>query len=107
MKLLTTLLLLCLSINSIAQVCFSARVKYQVGINPSSICHADFNGDSIEDLAIANRIGSVSILLGTGSGTFGAGHDFPSGVTPYSICSADFNNDSYMDLAVVITFFKQ
>ncbi len=69
---------------------------------------ADFNGDNILDLAIANNgVGtdtlsgaSVSILLGVGDGTFGATNNFPAGNGPTSIAIADYNIDGIPDLAV-------
>ena len=83
----------------VAQFCFQPRVAYPVGTNPSSLCHADFNGDSITDLAVANRAGTVSVLLGKGAGVFDTSTYFQVGYLPYSITAADFNNDSLTDLA--------
>ena len=40
--------------------------RVSVGASMSQIVHADFNGDGIVDLAIANNEGSISVLLGNG-----------------------------------------
>lgn len=83
---------------------FSAPTNFTVGTpgcNPVSITSADFNGDGIIDLAVANYIANnVSILLGTGTGSFGTAVNFVVGTRPYSIISFDFNGDSKKDLAV-------
>ena len=60
----------------------------------------DFNGDGSPDLAVANFASStVSVLLGDGSGGFGAKTDFTNGAGPVSVTSADFDGDGTPDLA--------
>src|SRR5690242_12235973 len=50
---------------------FDVAVSYPVGANPQAIVAADFNNDTIQDLAVANYTSStVSVLLGNGDGTF-------------------------------------
>ncbi len=72
---------------------------------PNSIISADFNGDGKKDLAVAyspfSGTRQVAILLGTGTGSFGAATSFPTTSTgaPYSVISADFNGDTKLDLA--------
>ena len=62
-----------------------------VGKSPHSVLSADFNGDGTLDLAVANMGGnSVSVLLGTGSGSFPVASTFAVGPNPVSITSADF-----------------
>jgi uncharacterized protein (TIGR03437 family) len=78
------------------------------GHNPTAIVSADFNGDKIPDLAVANQSdNTVTILLGDGKGNFAATQlgpsangTFPTGANPSAITSADFNGDGNMDLAV-------
>ena len=61
----------------------------------------DFNGDGKLDLAVANyNSATVSILLGTGTGSFGAKTDFGTGSIPSSVAVGDFNGDGKLDLAV-------
>jgi hypothetical protein len=61
---------------------------------------ADFNGDGKLDLAVPNVGGaSVSVLLGTGTGGFGAQTTFAVGSTPKAVVAADFNGDGKLDLA--------
>jgi hypothetical protein len=71
------------------------------GTNPRSIAIGDFNGDGKSDLAVANlSSNNVSILLGTGTGTFGAATNFTVGTSPTSVAIGDFNGDGISDLAV-------
>src|SRR5256885_14056753 len=57
---------------------FGAPVNFTVGTNPRSVAVGDFNGDGKVDLAVANfgnsadtvTKGTVTILLGNGSGGF-------------------------------------
>jgi len=77
--------------------------------NPGPVVAADFNGDGIPDLAIANFIpdtgatnSNVVIMLGKGDGTFTAGPGSPItvGLYPFAMVAADFNQDGNTDLAV-------
>ena len=69
-----------------------------------SIAVADFNHDGIPDLAVTDwRATKVTILLGTGKGTFQSEVSFPlrmPGTTPH-LAVADFNGDGIADLVVV------
>jgi hypothetical protein len=83
-----------------------------VGIRPSSIVTADFNGDGIRDFAVANFTDNTfSVFLGgvdksTGNPTFTqvTGSPFPLPTTvsgPVAMTVADFNQDGKSDLAIV------
>lgn len=69
-----------------------------------SIAVADFNKDGIPDIAVSDwRASSVTVLLGTGNGSFGHMWSFPlrmRGTMP-QVAAADFNGDGIPDLAVV------
>ncbi|MDX6693735.1 MAG: hypothetical protein QOF02_1338 [Blastocatellia bacterium] len=83
---------------------FSAPTNYVVGYNPIDVAVADFNGDNKLDIVSANYgfdVSKVSILFGTGTGTFGAPANYNSnGSNPYGVVAADFNNDGKPDVAV-------
>src|SRR4029450_8440528 len=57
--------------------------------------------DSHVDVAVANSFdGTVSVLLGTGNGRFGAEHAYAVGGVPVDVVAADFDGDGRSDLAV-------
>ncbi|MBI3607786.1 MAG: VCBS repeat-containing protein [Nitrospirae bacterium] len=75
------------------------------GGGPRSLAIGDLNRDGIPDLAVANQSSStVSILLGTGTGLFGAATDFPGGLGAVSVALGDLNRDGKLDLAVADPF---
>ena len=93
-------------------VSFGAKTDFGTGIFPESVAVGDFNGDGNLDLAVAN-LGygtprTVSILLGTGTGSFGAKTEFVTGSGPDpnylggpdSVAVGDFNGDGKLDLVV-------
>ncbi|MBF0160153.1 MAG: VCBS repeat-containing protein [Magnetococcales bacterium] len=68
---------------------------YLVGITP-----ADFNGDGLVDLAIANGR-NISVLLNDGDGKGGfATVNYAIPNDPRSMTQADFNGDGLVDLAI-------
>jgi hypothetical protein len=78
---------------------FTAGNSYPVGQVPHSICHGDFNGDGIVDLATANiNSDNVTVLIGNGDGTFQAGVNYPTGKGTTSIYPADFSGNGITDL---------
>ena len=81
---------------------FGAATNLAVGSNPRSVAIGDLNRDGKPDLAVADVTNSVSVLLGTGTGTFGAATNFPVvvGSSPFSVAIGDLNGDGKPDLAV-------
>lgn len=75
--------------------------SYTVGVKPHSVAPADFNGDTIVDLVVANNDSqTVSILLGDGDGTFTVGASVNTFSVPSSVAPADYNGDGAVDVAV-------
>src|SRR5713101_3535388 len=65
-------------------VSFIARRDFDVGDRPRSVAVGDFDGDGVQDLAVANYSfmpldSTVSVLLGNGDGSFQAARDFGAG----------------------------
>ena len=82
--------------------------------NPAQVVAADFNGDGIPDLAVADftpvnqnppivdQISNVVVMLGNGDGTFtpAPGSPITVGLYALALVAADFNQDGKTDLAV-------
>jgi Calx-beta domain/FG-GAP-like repeat len=78
---------------------FLGPVNYAAGSNPYAIVAADFNHDTIPDLAIANySSNTVSVLLGNGNGTFQLPLDSATGYLPLSLAVGDFDGDTNLDV---------
>src|SRR5262249_47026095 len=80
--------------------------SFPVGTMPVSVAAADFDGDGNQDLAVVNegqpnRLGTVSILLGKGDGSFRFRQTINVGGNPLAVAVGDFNGDCIPDLAVV------
>jgi hypothetical protein len=84
---------------------FGSPATYAVGNSPTALVAADFNGDHILDLAVANELGRgagqcLSILIGNGDGTFKSAVNYRGGHAPRGIAVGDFNNDGFRDVVV-------
>jgi|SRR5580658_7499791 hypothetical protein len=79
---------------------FQAPVTYATANDPRMVVVADFNGSGKLDLATINS-GSetVSVLIGTGAGTFGTHTDFATKQPGcISLAAGDLRNDGKIDL---------
>lgn len=86
---------------------FSAVLSLTVGANPFAITSSDFNNDGNKDLAIVSApasTGSLSVLLGQGTGSFNAANNYSLSAGPSAVEAADFNNDGKTDILVAINF---
>ncbi len=86
---------------------FQAAVNYGAGMLPQSVVAADLNGDTADDLVVANYNGlgqafgsTVSVLMSNGSGRFLTDEYYPTGIGPTAIVAGDFNGDGKLDMAV-------
>ena len=72
---------------------------------PTAVVIADFNGDGINDLAIALQTGltsrgQVQVLLGTGGGRFQGPTTYSTQAFPNLVVALDLNRDKKPDLVV-------
>ena len=80
---------------------FKSQVTYSLGSSPTAIATGDFNGDGIQDLAVAAG-NNVYVMLGDGSGAFPSAKvsQITVGSGPTSVVAGDFNRDGNLDFAV-------
>ena len=80
---------------------FGAPADFVTGSGPYDVIATDLDGDGRQDLATANwNDDAISILIGSGDGTFAGKVDYGAGDSPASLAAADFNGDGHQDLAV-------
>jgi len=68
-------------------------------VQPVAIITADMNGDGLLDLITTNNEGSISILLGDGTGKFNSQSTLLDTAGPAETAAADMNGDGRTDLA--------
>ncbi len=84
---------------------FGPPVEYATDYQPCALATGDFNHDGKLDMVTVNASstqdnGTMSILLGTGNGAFGAPTNIETDVDPYAVVVGDFNSDGFDDIAV-------
>jgi uncharacterized delta-60 repeat protein len=78
---------------------FGAASVFSTGSESNGIVVTDLNGDSLPDIAVANRgTNSVSVFFNNFDHIFTTPVDFAVGSEPISVGSADFNHDNLPDL---------
>ncbi|HJU55622.1 MAG TPA: FG-GAP-like repeat-containing protein, partial [Pyrinomonadaceae bacterium] len=81
-----------------------APKTFRAGETTQGLVKGDFNRDGKLDLAAANQVGGVSVLLGNGAGSFGTvTYNLFSGYATDYLDVGDFNKDGKQDLAVVVS----
>jgi hypothetical protein len=83
-----------------AQSIFTGPRDYAVGSSPDSVVVADFNGDGLPDIAVANSP-SISVLLQNSDGTFKTAANYTVGNGATSLEVGDVNGDGKLDLVVL------
>jgi ankyrin repeat protein len=81
---------------------FAPAVTYAIPTSSGAqfVAIADVTGDGIPDIIVADtKKNLVSVLPGTGDGTFGLAINYSTGLGPVSIAVGDFNGDMKLDLA--------
>jgi hypothetical protein len=84
------------------------RRDYATAVGTSGVAIRDLNGDGKPDIATANTgdmnaahpQATLSVLLGSGEGTFGTHVDYPTPSQGFGIASGDLNRDGRADLVV-------
>ena len=83
---------------------FLPRRDYATSARPGSLAIADVDGDGKPDLVTGNERdgvgGTVSVLVNSGDGSFGAKRDYPTEATPSSVAVGDVDGDRAPDLVV-------
>ncbi len=85
---------------------FAPQTTFGVGSDPFGVATADFNGDGLPDIAVANRVSNtVSLLLnatapGAAIPGFAGQVTFATGSQPTAVIATDLNNDGKPDLLV-------
>ncbi len=81
---------------------FPSHTEYALptSASPSWVVAGDFNADGAQDLAFSDLgLNEVSVLAGSGTGTFTLQGPYTVGTSPYAVAAGDFNGDGRPDLA--------
>ena len=79
---------------------FGTATNYLAGRTVYSVTTGDFNrGDGIADLAVANGVSSMFVLIGSGNGNFLTPvKGYATDAQPESVVVADLNGDGIADV---------
>ena len=76
-----------------------------MGSFPIGVAVGAFNGDGYPDIVSSNLAdNTVSVLLGTGSGSFQAQATFSVGGGSQDVAVGDFNGDGCLDIVATIPY---
>ena len=79
----------------------SAPSMFSVGEAPRALVVADLGNGAALDVAAANETSAdVSVLFGSGDGTFEAEIRIAAGTEPHRVVAADLDNDGDRDLVL-------
>ncbi|NOK63344.1 MAG: hypothetical protein GFH27_549361n21 [Chloroflexi bacterium AL-W] len=80
---------------------FAEAENYATGRSPNSIAIGDVNADTIPDLVTAGTNShAISVLLGSGDGSFAPFNNYPVGTSPSDAAIGDIDNDGNPDVVV-------
>lgn len=83
---------------------FGPATRFFLQYRPYAVAVGDFNSDGKLDLAFMCEDpyykAVVSLVLGSGTGSFGTESLFPAGDEPTAITTSDFNRDGKLDVAL-------
>ncbi len=77
------------------------KLDYATDVTPQDVAAASFRNNGIIDLVVATANNTVSVLLGSGSGTYPTHVEYSVPGHPANILIGDFNGDGKMDIATV------
>jgi hypothetical protein len=83
---------------------FGAKTDFTTGDSPRFVAIGDVNGDGAQDLAVAGSlgvVGTVSVLLGYGNGSFHPRTDWDVSAWPVSLAVTDLNGDENLDIVAL------
>ncbi|MDJ1305215.1 MAG: VCBS repeat-containing protein [Candidatus Midichloria sp.] len=76
--------------------------NYNIGASSHAITVGDFNNDGKQDIVTDDSYSNtVSVLMGTGDGTFQLATSYSIGKHPITAATADFNGDGTPDIATI------